>query len=233
MQTVSGDSRIIISIILPIPSDRLDLAPILEHLWQQPADFELVIVTPSGIEIELPAIELQLKLIESRDTARGELLNAGAAAADGDVLLFLWPDNRLPVEALLTIEKNFALLPQTIGGNFHLIFDKDTFLTRTTKNFIARQRYQGYYFGNSGIYVKRDVFETLGGFQPLNFLEDFDFGQRLEAVGPTLYLPDKIFASAEKFGLGSAVVWAVVIMLQKVGASPVTLARVARSLGWR
>ena len=230
---MSGDSRIIISIILPIPSRQLNLAPILEHLWQQPTDFELVVVTLPGVAIDPPTTEIQLKIIESRDTSRGGLLNAGAAAAGGEVLLFIWPDNRLPVEALLTIEKNFTLLPQTNGGNFHLMFNKDTFLPRTVKDFIARERYHSRYFGNSGIFVKRDIFETLGGFQSLDLMEDFDFGRRLEVAGPTLYLPDKILASADKFGLRSVVVWPVVIMLQKFGASPVTLARVARFLGWR
>jgi hypothetical protein len=185
--------------------------------------------------IDLPATDLQPKLINSNDTdtTRGALLNAGAAAASGDVFLFIWPDNRLPVEALLTIEKNFALLPQTIGGNFHLIFDKVTILTRMVKSFIARERYRGDYFGNSGIFVKREIFEVLGGFQVLDFLEDYDFGRRLEAAGPTLYLPDKIVASAEKFGPRAAVVWGTVIMLRKLGTSPVTLASVARFLGWR
>ena len=233
MQLVDGDNRIIISIILPISSDSLDLVSILDHLWQQPTDFELVIVTPHGIAIEPPATELQPKLIRGNEASRGGLLNAGAAAASGDILLFIWPDNQLPVEALLTIEKNFALLPQTIGGNFHLIFDKDTFLAGIAKKFIARQRYQGHYFGNSGMFVRREIFEMLGGFQPLDFLEDFDFGRRLEAAGPTLYLPDKIVASTKKFGPWAAVVWTTVIMLQKFGASPTTLTPVVRFFGWR
>ena len=174
-----------------------------------------------------------MRVITTDDSSRGGLLNAGAAAAHGDVLLFLWPGNRLPFEGLVTIEKNFLLLPQTIGGNFHLKFDADTFLSCQAKDFIATQRYRGAYYGNSGIFVRKEVFEALEGFKTYNLLEDYEFGRRLEAYGPTLYLPDKIIATTEKFGFGTALVWAVVVMLQKLGISPPTLASVARTLGWK
>jgi hypothetical protein len=65
------------------------------------------------------------------------LLNAGAAAARGEVLLFLWPDSRLPPNALLAIERNLTLLPQTIGGNFHLKFNDDTPVTRLLSQWLT------------------------------------------------------------------------------------------------
>jgi hypothetical protein len=208
------------------------LVAIFEHLWTQPTEFEVIVVVPASMPLTLPPAEFKVTLAKSDNPSRGALLNAGAAAAGGDILLFLWPDNRLPVEALVTIEKNFSLLPQTLGGNFHVKFNKNTFMTRTAKNFIARQRYGGRYYGNSGIFVQRALFDQLGGFEPLDFLEDYEFGARLETAGPTLYLPDKIQASADKFGLGAAFIWGVVIMLQKLGASPPFLGRVAQFLGW-
>lgn len=194
---------------------------------------EVILVTAPGVSIEQPNPTLPLRLAAADDSSRGGLLNAGAAVAHGDILLFVWPGAQLPFEALLTIEKNLALLPQTIGGNFHLKFEADTVLSRLTAGFIAKQRYAGRYYGNSGIFVRADVFKTLGGFAPLNLLEDYDFGLRLEAHGPTLYLPDKIIAPVEKLGPKAAVIWVVIILLQKLGAAPATLKTAAKSLGWK
>ncbi|GAB4431742.1 MAG: hypothetical protein Kow0031_12930 [Anaerolineae bacterium] len=210
------------------------MLPMLAQLAQEPVELEAVLVTPSRLAFEPPPpADFSLRLVAADDSSRGGLLNAGAAAARGEVLLFLWPGSQLPFEALLTIEKNLSLLPQTVGGNFHLTFDASTFLSRRAAGFIATQRYGGNYYGNSAIFVRRTVFEALGGFAPLTLLEDFEFGRRLEAAGPTLYLPDKIIAPTAKFGVKGALVWGIVLLLQKLGLSPPVLASVAKTLGWK
>ncbi len=164
---------------------------------------------------------------------RGTLLNAGANAASGDVLLFLWPGNRLPVEALITIKKNFSILPQTVGGNFHVIFNINSRAATFVTRFIKMQRYKGHYYGNSGIFVRKDVYEALGGFLPYNILEDYEFGLRLEKHGPTLYLPDKIIAPADKLQhktFRAALAWLIVLPLSKIKINPNTLATIANTI---
>lgn len=146
----------------------------------------------------LSLVKGQVKIVSLLDARGGSLLNAGAAAARGEVLLFLWPDSRLPSNALLAIEQNLQLLPQTIGGNFHLKFDQDTPFTRWLTRRLKQQRYLGHYDGHSGIFIRREVFQALGGCRSSDLLADYDLAQRMETYGPTVYLPEVIIRSTPK-----------------------------------
>lgn len=177
-------------------------------LAEQTETVEVIVVHEEDPPDISPPIEG--RFIPCAGTTRAVLLNAGAAAAGGDVLLFLWPDTQLPPDAPTAIERNFQLLPQTIGGNFHLKFDDASPFAKLLTRFLKHWRYQGRYYGNSGIFVRRDVFEALGGFQPYPILEDYDFARRMEKDGPTLYLPETVVTSARKFKnhkLKASIVW--------------------------
>ena len=201
-------------------------------MLEQLGDYDIIVVQPEGEQpVSHPAE--QVRVVCTANTSRGGMLNAGAKDASGELLLFLWPGNRLPVEALITVEKNFSILPQTIGGNFHVIFNVDTPAAALVTRFLKMQRYKGHYYGNSGIFVRKDVFAELGGFQPYDILEDYEFGQRLEKQGPTLYLPDKIIASADKVEnktVRAALAWVIVLPLSKIKINPNTLATIANSI---
>ena len=181
----------------------------------------------------LDSLPDRAKIVTSTKKTRGALLNDGVAAANGDVLLFLWPDSRLPANALLAIERNFDLLPQTIGGNFYLKFDDNTLFTRLFARFLKQWRYRGRYYGNSGIFIRRSAFDALGGFRPYNILEDYDFARRMEKYGPTLNLSDAIIASTRKFQqrkLKAILIWSIIQMLFAVGLHPKWLARLYREM---
>ena len=148
---------------------------------------------------ELLSASGRVKITTGAGSTRGALLNRGAAAATGEVLLFLWPDCRLPPGALAAITQNLTLLPATIGGNFHVQFDEVTWFTRFVAYFLKQLRYRGHYYGNSAIFVRRSVFDEIGGFEAVEILEDYVFTRRLERYGPTLYLPDTVIAASHKF----------------------------------
>jgi hypothetical protein len=165
----------------------------------------------------------QAKVISSSMMIRGALLDAGAAVARGDIMLFLWPDSQLPPDALQAIEHNLRLLPQTIGGNFHVKFNDDSHFTRLLTRILKRWRYKGHYYGHSGVFVRKNVYEALGGFQPYHILEDYDFTQRMEKYGPTLYLPETIIASAHKFRnqkFKATLIWLTIQSLFALGLHP-------------
>jgi hypothetical protein len=81
--------------------------------------------------------------------------------------------------------------PEVVGGNFHKTIQPETLATRalTAANDLGR-RYLDVYFGDSGIFVRRTVYEDLGGFSALPLMEDYDFCRRLERTGKTVYLRD-------------------------------------------
>ncbi len=69
-------------------------------------------------------------------------------------------------------------------------------------------------------FVRKNVYEALGGFRPYHTLEDYDFTQRMEKYGPTLYLPETIVASAHKFKhqkFKATLVWLTVQTLFTLG----------------
>lgn len=170
-----------------------------------------------------------VNIVVSTSGTRAALLNDGATAAKGDVLLFLWPDSRLPEDALPAIERNFKLLPQTIGGNFYLKFDDNSLFTRLLTRFLKQWRYRGRYYGNSGIFIRRDAYEALSGFRPYIILEDYDFARRMEKYGPTLNLPNPVIASSRKFHqrkIKATLIWLIMQTLFMVGLHPNALGRI-------
>lgn len=175
------------------------MAAALARLAEQPGHYEVIVVDGGSPDLTPDRVKDQCMLVSLPNTRGGSLLNAGAAAAQGEVFLFLWPDNRLPPNALLTIERNLRLLPQTIGGNFHVKFDSDTFFSRWLTRWLKQQRYKGHYYGHSGIFIRREVFEALGGFRPSDNLADYDLARRMEKYGPTVYLPETLVVSMRQF----------------------------------
>ena len=214
--------------IIPILKEDEQIAIALDCLLEQIGNFEVIVVAGRGVEPAVAALVGQIRVISCAGATRCELLNSGAAIARGDILLFLWPGSRLPPQAMPAIEHNFQLLPQTIAGNFHVKFDDQSLYTKLLTRLLKHRRYRGRYYGNSGIFVRKAVYEALGGFQSYPVLEDYDFARRLEKYGPTLYLPDAIIASAHKFRnkkIKAALTWVIVQSLFALGVSPHKLGR--------
>jgi glycosyltransferase involved in cell wall biosynthesis len=220
----------LISVIIPTLNNADFIATTLAQLAEQPGDFETIVVDGGSTDNTLGLVKGQVKIVPLLDTRGGSLLNAGAAAARGEVLLFLWPDSRLPPNALLAIERNLLILPQTIGGNFHLKFNDDTPVTRLLSRWLKKRRYRGYYDGHSGIFIRREVFQALDGFRPYEILADYDLARRMERYGPTVYLPEAITTSASKSRgpLKAALLWLIIPGLFRLGVHPNRLARLYR-----
>jgi glycosyltransferase involved in cell wall biosynthesis len=183
-----------ISIIIPSVNDSELVRTTLAGLSDQSGDFEVIVVDDGNTKEALSLEENQTKVVSASSVTRGETLNTGASAANGETLLFLWPGSRLPSGALDAIERNLKLLPQTVGGNFHLKFSQQNFFTGLLARLLKQWRYQGRYYGHSGVFIRKDAYLALGGFRPYDVFEDYDLIQRLEKYGPTLYLPETVVA---------------------------------------
>ena len=163
---------------------------------------------------------------------RGPQLHAGARAARGDVLLFLHADAELGAGARAAIAKALRD-PAVLGGNFHLRFDAETLAARTfTWVNHLRRRWLAIYYGDSAVFVRREAYESLGGFRPLPLLEDYDFVRRLERAGPTAYLRDvSVQVSARRFEgrpWRTLALWVIIQSLYSLGVTPERLARLYR-----
>ena len=173
-----------ISVIIPTLNEGANLPRLLATLCAEPVAPEIIVADGGSVD-DTGAIALNagVKVIVTAP-GRGGQIRAGAEAAAGDILLFLHADSVFPTGGLGRIEE--ALSDQRIvGGNFRLHFDGPSGFARWLTGFYAFIRWLGVYYGDSGVFVRRRVYDALGGVRPIALMEDFDFNRRLERAGPT------------------------------------------------
>jgi len=154
-------------------------------------------------------------------------MNHGASQARGDVLLFLHADSSLPADAATLIENAFGRC-QCIGGGFSLAIDDRACIYRLIAYFSnLRARFLGQLFGDQAIFIRREAFERLGGFEEIELMEDMDFSQRAKKIGRMVQLPEKVESSARRWKRSG--VWRTIWLMQKIklmyfmGVNPVKL----------
>ncbi len=132
-------------------------------------------------------------------TGRARQMNEGARASCGDVLLFLHADTRIPHEAPRIIESALAD-PAVVGGRFDVRFDTCSGwgpIISTLMNW--RSRRSGIATGDQTIFVRRHVFEQLGGFADIPLMEDIEFSWRLKGAGLTVALRQTVRTSFRRW----------------------------------
>ena len=163
---------------------------------------------------------------------RGQQMNAGAELATGDVLLFLHADTRLPDEALKLIEETLHDA-KVCGGNFSLTFDGGTYEARLLTKLYPLLRLGGMCYGDSAIFVRRDVFESLGGYCNSPIFEDCDLYRRLRRAGTFVRLPAAAITSSRRFEgrfVRTFALWATMQTLYWLGVPAYWLNRMYKPL---
>lgn len=129
---------------------------------------------------------------------RGVQKNAGAALGKNDILLFLHVDLEFDARHIKAIERSVE--EGARGGCFQLAIDDPHFVFRLVEQAVNyRARTFGVLDGDLGMFVRRDVFTALGGFENLLYLEDLLFSRRLRKEGGIAVLPAAIKASSRKW----------------------------------
>ncbi len=128
---------------------------------------------------------------------RGAQLNCGAHCLGTHVLLFLHADSQLPDSFALHIRQALRH-PRVVGGCFRLEFDAPRPMLRFY-SWCTQFPGRFLHFGDQAFFVRREVFEQMGGFSSLPFLEDVDFLRRLRRYGRFAVLPVPVVTSARRF----------------------------------
>jgi rSAM/selenodomain-associated transferase 2 len=190
----------VISIIIPTLDEEYSLPPLLDAICQQSATHEVIVVDGGSRDrtVQLAHSAGARTLVSG--PSRGAGMSLGAKASRGDVLFFLHADSTLPPGVLDRINETLSADGKIVGGNFRLVFDGDTNFSRGLTRFCAWIRWIGFYYGDSGIFVRRAVYEALGGFRPIPVMEDWDFARRLERFGRTCCIEHPpLVASSRRF----------------------------------
>lgn len=219
-----------LSVVIPTLNEAENIGPLLERLSRMPATPE-VVVSDGGSTDDTPRIVRAsgARLVRS-EPGRGSQLNAGAREASGDVLLFLHADVVPPQDLASQIQG--ALRKGRVGGNFRLRYPGGGALGRWLEGLAPFYRKLGRYYGDSGIFVRREVYDGLGGFPEIPVMEDVVFVRRLEAAGETAYLPGPMVSSSRRWEGRPArtlLLWVFMQSSFALGASPHALSRFYRA----
>jgi rSAM/selenodomain-associated transferase 2 len=222
--------RGLISIIVPVLDEEQAIGALLDHISRLPGRLETIVIDGGSRDRtrELASEHPYRPALVLASRGRGSQCNAGAAAASGDVLLFMHADTRLPHDVYDSVAGALAD-PKVLGGNFALRFDGADRFSRLLGAWYALQRRAGVYYGDSAIWLRRTAFGRLGGFRALPIMEDYDLVRRLERAGRTACLAGPVVTSArrwQRLGLARTIAsWVLIRWLFIAGAPPARLAR--------
>jgi rSAM/selenodomain-associated transferase 2 len=216
-----------LSIIIPTLNETGRIGELIAHT-RTLGECEIVVVDGGSADGTLEqAAAADVRLQAPRGRARQQ--NAGAAASSGDVLLFLHADCRLEPGAIDAVQA--ALQDgRCVGGCFRQIIDAHGTAYRLLERGNSwRVRLCRWAYGDQGIFVRREVFERLGGFPDVALMEDLLFVRRLKRAGRFRLLDARIHVSARRWQRHGVVRqtlrnWTL-IALALCGVSPDWLAR--------
>ncbi|HZY65393.1 MAG TPA: TIGR04283 family arsenosugar biosynthesis glycosyltransferase [Rubrobacteraceae bacterium] len=214
-----------ISIVIPALNEKNALGALLGRLAVTPGVDEVVVADGGSSDGTSDLAEPPIRLVRS-EAGRGIQLRAGAEKATGDVLLFLHADVVPPKD--LAAQITGAISEGSVGGNFRLRYPDGGLLGRWLEILGPVNRRQNRYYGDSGLFVRRDAYEALGGFPAIPIMEDVVFVERMERYGRTAYLPGPMVSSGRRWkghALRTLLLWGFMQAAFALGASPWRLDR--------
>jgi rSAM/selenodomain-associated transferase 2 len=141
---------------------------------------------------------------------RARQMNAGAAAAQGDWLLFLHADTQLPAQADQAIQS--AIHSGAIWGRFDVQIDGHSRLLPLVAALMNwRSRWTGICTGDQAIFVQAALFKQVGGYANQPLMEDIDLCRRLRAIAPPACLRARVHTSGRRWDQGGA--WRTIILM--------------------
>ena len=230
-----------ISVVVPTYNEANYLSATLDSVADSQAQKEVIVVDAGSVDgtRELAGQKASRLLLSSR-RQRAYQMNFGAQHARGCILLFLHADTVLPASALDLIESSLSK-GQIIGGGFARRYDSNSWFLRITCLLAGlRTRWAGWFLGDQAIFMRRETFERLGGFQDLDLFEDLDLSRRMVKAGDVVTLFPPVISSSRRFKARGEVLttlsdaWLTFRYL--VGDNPKRLAKARRVFsgrGWK
>lgn len=215
-----------ITVIIPVLNEEKTLAATLRELLLLQPD-EIIVVDGGSVDRtgEIARHLGATFLIAERGRARQ--MNHGARHARGDVLVFLHADTRLPPAAFDEIAAALGD-PRYLGGRFDVELEGGHWMLKVVARMINyRSRVTGVATGDQALFVRREVFERMGGYPDIPLMEDVAFCRTLKRMGRVACLRSRVVTSARRWE--SDGVWRTILkmwtlkLLYLAGVSPARL----------
>lgn len=219
-----------LSIIIPMLNESAALPRTLLELRPYAETVEVILVDGGSQDDSVALAQRAGVKVISSAPGRARQMNAGAAAASGDKLLFLHADTRLPPEADLLIAQaltryHWGRFDVTISGHHPMLAVIGFMMNQ-------RSRLTGIATGDQAMFVHRNTFEAVGGFPEQPLMEDIELSKRLKRLGSPACLPQRVITSGRRWEQRG--LWRTILLMWRLrfaywrGASPEQLARAYR-----
>jgi rSAM/selenodomain-associated transferase 2 len=186
-----------ISVIIPTLQEAHGVAATLRAVRaQRPRE---IIVVDGGSTDATAAAASAADLVLHAPRGRASQMNAGAARATGDILLFLHADCTLEDGSLAAAEQCLRRSGVAAGCYTMRVCAGGWLYRCIDAAATARVRLTGLIYGDQGLFLRRALFERLGGFPPLRLMEDVFFSRRLRRQGRIVVSARRIFVSPRRW----------------------------------
>mgnify|MGYP006423059577 CR=1 FL=1 len=215
-----------LSVIIPVLNEADTIAQTLLSI--QTPGVEIIVVDGGSTDNTVEIAQNQgVKVIFSPEPGRAMQMNTGANYATAETLLFLHADTQLPHNypqgVLETLDQ-----PQTVAGAFQLQINSNNPLLRVIEKGVnARSRFFQFPYGDQGIFLRKETFQTSGGFPILPIMEDFQFIKGLQNQGKIRLASASVLTSPRRWeNLGiirTTLINQMIIIGYFLGISPIKL----------
>jgi rSAM/selenodomain-associated transferase 2 len=204
----AGQQRI--SVILPVLNEEHVIASTLQALLSL-MPYEIIVVDGGSTDGTRAVCDQFAVRVLTSEPGRARQMNCGARDATGDVLLFLHADTTLPASALKHISAAMYD-PDCPAGRFDVEIEGVHWMLKIIARLINyRSRITKIATGDQALFVRRSVFETMGGFQDIPLMEDIAFCRALKRIGPMACLRTCAITSGRRWERNG--VWRTIIKM--------------------
>jgi rSAM/selenodomain-associated transferase 2 len=218
-----------VSVVIPVYNEEKALPYTLGALFQQAGDYEVLVVDGGstdgtkqvlrnyGVDFNAsPLTHHPSRVLVTAPKGRAVQMNAGAKEARGEWLLFLHADTILPAGAIQRLNDYEPNLAVQAGGFLHRFSGDDWRLRCISSLDNFRCSRSRIIYGDQALFVRRALFERLGGFPVQLILEDVALCERILRVTRPILLDPPVVTDARKFiqmGIGRSFVRVLLIIL--------------------
>ncbi|HEY8503147.1 MAG TPA: TIGR04283 family arsenosugar biosynthesis glycosyltransferase [Gemmataceae bacterium] len=187
-----------LSVIIPALNEESSLPATLAALQPQ-HPFEVIVVDGGSTDATRAAAAPLCDRVLEAPRGRAAQMNAGAAAARGEALLFLHADC-VPEEGALAEAARLLRDPAVAAGCFGMRVQARGLVYRLIDGCAAaRVRRTGIVYGDQGLFLRRETFERAGGFPPLRLMEDVFLSLCLRRLGRVVVARRRLFVSPRRW----------------------------------
>jgi rSAM/selenodomain-associated transferase 2 len=194
----------VITVIVPFYNEEKILCKNLIQFHALSRQAELIFVDGGSTDKSVDCAKQYGRVYYSK-RGRAAQMNMGASVANGGVLLFLHADTIISPETLLSME-NSIKDDSYVGGCLEQRIDNIGMIYRFIEGLgNVRAKITKVFYGDQGIFVRKDIFLKIGGFPKVPIMEDVIFSKQLRRLGKTVVLTDRILTSSRRWDKGGVV----------------------------